>query len=89
MAHPYLEQLQNLVQDAKIGGTDVICKHIFSGAAAYTHGKIFASLTPIGTAMMLAPHEVHQLLGIIGPKHKSQQMNHRIPAFAVNHATIF
>jgi hypothetical protein len=51
MAHPYLEQLQNLLRDVEIDDSDVICKHFFSGAAAYRHGVIFASLTPKGLAL--------------------------------------
>ena len=62
MAHPYLEQLQNLIQDAKIGGSDVVCKHFFSGAAAYTHGKIFASLTPKGLALKFSDSRCSDLL---------------------------
>jgi hypothetical protein len=49
------------------------------------HWSPDGSCHTFGTAMMLAPHEVHQLLGIIELNHKPQQMNHRIPAFAVNH----
>jgi len=51
MAHPYLVQLQNLIRDVGIDDPDVVCKHFFSGAAAYKHGKIFASLTPKGLAL--------------------------------------
>ena len=35
-------------------GTPVECKHFFSGAAAYTGGRIFASLTPVGFALKLS-----------------------------------
>jgi len=47
MAHPYFEQLQHLLQDVDLTSPGIDCKHFFSGAAAYTHGQIFVSLTPI------------------------------------------
>ena len=33
--------------------SDVSCKHFFSGAAAYTGGQIFMSLSPVGLALKL------------------------------------
>ena len=62
MAHPYLEQLRNLVRDVAIDDSDVICKHFFSGAAAYKHGKIFASLTPKGLALKFSDTRCTDLL---------------------------
>jgi hypothetical protein len=51
MAQPYLEKLQQLLSDVDIECRDVASKHFFSGAAAYTNGHIFASLTPKGLAL--------------------------------------
>lgn len=51
MAQPYLDQLKKLVKE--FGQDKLECKHFFSGAACYTDGKIFASLTPIGFALKL------------------------------------
>ncbi len=62
MAHPYLVQLQNLIRDVKIDDSDVICKHFFSGAAAYKDGKIFASLTPKGLALKFSDPTCMDLL---------------------------
>ena len=51
MAKPYLERLQQLLNDVDLGNSDVVSKHFFSGAAAYISGHIFASLTPKGLAL--------------------------------------
>ncbi len=51
MAQPYLERLQQLLNDVDLGSSDVVSKHFFSGAAAYINGHIFASLTPKGLAL--------------------------------------
>jgi len=56
MAAPYLEQLETLVEDLGPSlpkPTDIICKHFFSGAAAYADGQIFMSLSPVGLALKL------------------------------------
>lgn len=45
----------------------VECKHFFSGAAAYTGGRIFASLTPVGFALKL-PEESRAALTQQGAK---------------------
>ena len=42
MAHPYLEQLQDLVRGVDHGDVELVCKHFFSGAALYANGKISA-----------------------------------------------
>ena len=55
MAAPYLIALQDLVEaslDPERAGATV-CKHFFSGAAAYIDGTIFATLTPAGLAFKL------------------------------------
>ena len=62
MAHPYLEQLQQLLRDLDPGSSDVSCKHFFSGAAAYLGGHIFASLTPKGFALKLPETKCEELL---------------------------
>ena len=62
MAHPYLEQLQHLVHDLDLASPDIVCKHFFSGAAAYAHGQLFASLTPGGLAFKLPEPRCKDLL---------------------------
>ena len=56
MAEPYLSQLQALITecglDQAVGG-DLVCRHFFSGAAAYYNGAIFMSLSPVGLAIKL------------------------------------
>lgn len=42
--------------------SNIECKHFFSGAAAYTNGKIFMSLTPVGLALKLPAESCQQLL---------------------------
>ena len=54
MAHPYLNQIQELVSDIDLGDSDIVCKHFFSGAAIYANGKIVASLSPRGLAFKLS-----------------------------------
>lgn len=62
MAHPYLEQLQNLLDDIAVCDPEISCKHFFSGAAAYRGGKIFASLTPKGLALKFPDRECEKIL---------------------------
>ncbi len=62
MAQPYLEQLQQLADDIDLASPDIVCKHFFSGAAAYTNGHIFASLTPKGLALKLPEPRCKELL---------------------------
>jgi TfoX/Sxy family transcriptional regulator of competence genes len=62
MAHPYFEQLQHLLNDVDLASPDIDCKHFFSGAAAYTHGHIFASLTPKGLALKFPEARCSELL---------------------------
>ena len=54
MAHPYLGQIQELVNDIDFGDSDIECKHFFSGAAVYADGEIVASLSPKGLAFKLS-----------------------------------
>lgn len=62
MAHPYLEQLQGLLRDINAGNSDIVCKHFFSGAAAYAHGQIVASLSPKGLAFKLSESRCNEVL---------------------------
>lgn len=53
MAAKQLQALQSIMDRVKSEQGVVECKHFFSGAAAYTGGRIFASLTPVGFALKL------------------------------------
>lgn len=69
MAKPYLEKLQHLVDQltSQIALLDdVECKHFFSGAAAYTDGHIFMSLSPVGLALKLPEDDVMLLFDLGG-----------------------
>ena len=63
MAAPYRTKLQNLV-DASLGtdSDQVVCKHFFSGAAAYLDDKIIATLSPVGLAIKLSERSCQELL---------------------------
>ena len=57
MARVYLEELQGLIDRLALDRRQrdrVVCKHFFSGAAAYVDGKIFMTLTPKGLALKLS-----------------------------------
>ena len=62
MAHPYREQLQDLVQIVDRSDVDLVCKHFFSGAALYANGKICASLSPAGLAFKLSQQRCADLI---------------------------
>ena len=56
MAEPYLRDLTSIVevacaQDGLVA--EILCKHFFSGAAAYVDGRIFMTLTTVGLALKL------------------------------------
>ena len=60
MAEPFLSRLQELLVDCGLDlavGGDLVCKHFFSGAAAYYDGAIFMSLSPAGLALKLPEPE--------------------------------
>jgi TfoX/Sxy family transcriptional regulator of competence genes len=60
MAEPYLKDLKSILAGADLSTADaqhILCKHFFSGAAAYSGGKIFMTLTPIGLALKLPDQE--------------------------------
>jgi TfoX/Sxy family transcriptional regulator of competence genes len=65
MAKAQLEALQGLVDrilaDQSAAGT-IVCKHFFSGAAAYVDGQIFMTLTPAGLALKLSEPDRTQLM---------------------------
>ena len=62
MAHPYLGQIQELLSELDFGDSDIVCKHFFSGAAAYANGKIVASLSPKGLAFKLTESRCAEVL---------------------------
>jgi TfoX/Sxy family transcriptional regulator of competence genes len=69
MAEPYLTDLRGLL--ARLApmagiGDEVVCKHFFSGAAAYVEGRIFLSLTPAGLAVKLPPARREALMAAGG-----------------------
>lgn len=69
MAQPYLSELQEVLADINVGDTELVCKHFFSGAAAYANGKIVASLSPKGLAFKLSERRCDSVLseGIAKP----------------------
>ncbi len=65
MAEPYLKELRALVERlsfARDEAADLVCKHFFSGAAAYAGGHICMSLTPAGLALKLPPADCEALV---------------------------
>jgi TfoX/Sxy family transcriptional regulator of competence genes len=64
MAEAQLRTLRSLLGRlvANLDRKDTIeCKHFFSGAAAYAHGRIFMTLTTVGLALKL-PKDSRELL---------------------------
>ncbi len=60
MAKVYLVKLQVLIDGLALDRRlrdEIACKHFFSGAAAYTGGTIFMTLTPKGLALKLPPED--------------------------------
>lgn len=65
MAKVYLERLQDLIDGLALDRrwrNMIVCKHFFSGAAAYADGKIFMTLTPKGLALKLAQEDREVLI---------------------------
>ena len=65
MAEPYLTELKLIVERAYVPreeAVDIVCKHFFSGAAAYVEGRIFMTLTPVGLALKLSEEDRDALL---------------------------
>jgi len=64
MAQPYLNNLQHIIEQLQpnVQRLDtVICKHFFSGAAAYLEGRLFMSLSPVGLALKLPKNSIEEL----------------------------
>jgi len=63
MAHPYLGDLQHLVESHIDGHliSQINYRHFFSGAAAYICGHIFMSLSPVGLALKLSDKDITEL----------------------------
>lgn len=56
MAEPYLNELRSIVEQANMRcetAGDILCRHFFSGAAAYVDGHVFMTLTTVGLALKL------------------------------------
>ena len=56
MAEPYLKELQAIVERSGVQSSEtaeLLCKHFFSGAAAYVNNQIFMTLTTVGLALKL------------------------------------
>ena len=70
MAEEYLEQLSALMERATSGEAkkSLECKHFFSGAAVYAHGRICMSLTPVGFAIKLPENTRNTLMKQEGAK---------------------
>jgi hypothetical protein len=68
IVEPYLSELVYLAEqwaqaDDRLGAIE--CRHFFSGGAAYRHGTIVASLTPVGLAFKVSG-EVREALMLRG-----------------------
>lgn len=64
MAEPYLSELQAIIDGLGVqsqASGDILCKHFFSGAAAYVNGAIFMSLTVHGLALKLPQDDLDTL----------------------------
>ena len=56
VAQEYLDRLSTLMKElstSSFKGFKLECKHFFSGAAVYAHGRICMSWTPVGFAIKL------------------------------------
>jgi TfoX/Sxy family transcriptional regulator of competence genes len=65
MAEPYLKELQSIIERVTLqygANGDIVCKHFFSGAAAYVNGHIFMTLTTVGLAIKLPERDRNALL---------------------------
>lgn len=65
MAEPYLTELKAIVERATVPreeAVEIVCKHFFSGAAAYVEGHIFMTLTLVGLALKLPEEDRATLL---------------------------
>ena len=65
MVASFLAELQTFTGHLSLGDEaagNIEYKHFFSGAAAYTRGKIFMTLTPAGLALKLPDEDCQSLL---------------------------
>ena len=70
MAEPYLSELRSIVEQASVPrglANNILCKHFFSGAAAYVDGHILMTLSPVGLALKL-PEDARNTLFKQGAK---------------------
>lgn len=67
VAKKYQERLHSLLAQIDIGH-DVQVQPFFGGAAAYTNGRIFLSLTKVGFAVKLSAAERQELLQVEGAR---------------------
>ena len=66
MAEPYLSELKSILEQTiakRDRADDILCKHFFSGAAAYIQSHIFMSLSPVGLALKLPEDDLAKLFG--------------------------
>ena len=66
MAQRFLDDLNGLLAPVLAGhaaAETIVCKHFFSGAAAYVGDAVFMTLTPVGLALKLPKAERERLLG--------------------------
>lgn len=69
MAQKYLEQLTELMEEVGVNKNKrLVYKHFFAGAACWVHGKIFASLSPVGFALKLPERQRTELMKEKGVK---------------------
>jgi len=65
MAEPHLTELRLIAQQWMLHSDNfgsIVCKHFFSGAAAYKDNQIFMSLSPVGLALKLPEAECAALI---------------------------
>jgi len=74
MVKKYLTELEELLEKVVSPTAKVEYKHFFSGAAAYSNKKIFATLTPKGFAIKLPEENVKKLV-----KEKQAKLLHYFP----------
>ncbi len=64
MAEPYLAELRLIIRSLHFSAKEknpIICKHFFSGAAAYLGDQIFMSVSPVGLALKLSQSDCDAL----------------------------
>ena len=64
MAEPYLGELISIIGHMQLDQATkdkIVCKHFFSGAAAYVDDHIFMSISPSGLALKLPDQDCRSL----------------------------